>query len=140
MRSGRTGASGSATQSTNYKYDKDFSMISSISNEELKQYYLYTLQNCTLDLLNKSDEVIENQIFEEFDAGVITFLHISNLQKLFDAGYITKEILEKSIELRNLVLELQKNGIWNIETFKVSPEWKNILTLSDFTKQLLGEY
>lgn len=112
-------------------------MLKKISIEELKEFYLDTLQKCGTYLLNAEDKVIEYNIFEEFDTGVVSFLHIDNLTKLNNAGLINNEVMEKSSILRNMVVELQESDKWNVEEVRSSPEWRKILEISDEIKKML---
>ena len=72
-----------------------------ISDKQLMEMYLDTLEKCGAYLLKKSDEDIEYNLFEEFDIGATTFLHDTVLGKLKLAGYIDSNIIEKSKKLRN---------------------------------------
>ena len=103
----------------------------SISLAELYELYKDTISKCGSYLLNESDNVIIYNIFEEFDVGIISFLHEESLIKLFDGGYISADKMKISLELRNFVLEMQNSGDWNIESFRASEKWKKVLYLSD---------
>ncbi|CAM4428531.1 hypothetical protein L1N85_26795 [Paenibacillus alkaliterrae] len=83
-------------------------MIENISIEKLNELYVDTIRKCGMYLLSSDDWVIEYNIFEEFDTGVVSFLHSDSLQKLNDAALINDEIMHKSSTLRNKVLELQR--------------------------------
>ncbi len=96
-----------------------------------------TLQKCGTYLLDADKTTIEYNIFEEFDIGAISFLHINNLIILKDAGLINELVMSKSIELRDKFMELQGNEKWNIESVKNSTEWLEILELSDEMKRML---
>ena len=51
---------------------------------------------------------------------------------------IDNEILEKSIELRNLFLQLEKNAeLLSVEAVRAFEEWKRLLRISDEIRQLL---
>lgn len=108
-----------------------------ISIQTLYELYLDTINRCGTYLLNSDDETIEYEIFEEFDIGAISFLHNDNLMKLFKAGYISENKVNKSIQLRQIVTDLQHDGEWDIENFKVSMRWKNLLILADELKALV---
>lgn len=113
-------------------------MAEEIKVAKLMELYLDTLQKSGLYLLNEDDEVIEYNIFEEFDIGVISFLHIDNLKKLESSGLISNEVLEKSSELRGKVINLQQSEKWSIEGLRSSSEWREILELSDEIKKMLA--
>ena len=102
-----------------------------ISLERLMKLYVDTIKKCGTYLLNEDDAVIGYNIFEEFDIGVISFLHINNLQKLKDAGLISDEMMRKSSILRNLVLELQQDDEWNVSAVRSSIDWLKVLELAD---------
>lgn len=110
-----------------------------ISIEKLMELYVDTIGKCGSYLLFEDDEVIEYNIFEEFDTGVISFLHADNLQKLNDAGLISMEIMQKSTTLRNWVQAIQEGGNWNVHAVRNSSEWRKILELSDEIKILLEQ-
>ncbi|ANF98313.1 hypothetical protein [Paenibacillus bovis] len=106
-----------------------------ISIQQLMKLYLDTMDKCGVYLLNESDQVIAHHIFEEFDTGVISFLHINSLQALYDAGWITNEVVCKSSALRTLVMELQQGKEWNIYAVRHSPSWRKVLELADEIKK-----
>jgi hypothetical protein len=106
-------------------------MTKKISIEELYDFYMETLKNCGRFILNESDVKISYHIFEQFDIGVITFLHNETLNKLYDADFINNQQLIESQQLRKKVLELQKEDKWNIHFVKTSLSWKMVLDLSD---------
>ncbi|MED1782881.1 hypothetical protein P4V43_13750 [Brevibacillus fortis] len=110
-----------------------------ISIEKLMELFVDTIGKCGVYLLFENDEVIEYNIFEEFDTGVISFLHADNLQKLNDAGLISDEIMQKSTILRNWVQTIQQGNNWNVNAVRNSSEWKNILELADEIKIMLGQ-
>lgn len=49
--------------------------MDNISVGELNDLFVDTIQRCTCDLIDKDDETIEYELFEEFDLGVHSFLH-----------------------------------------------------------------
>jgi len=105
-----------------------------LSDDELMEYYIHTLNQCGLFLLNEEDSVVEYRIFEEFDTGAHTFLHGSNLERLHASGYIDQDTMRKSLELRSKVVSLQENGEWNMQAFRGSPNWFEVLLLCDEIK------
>lgn len=112
-------------------------MVEEISITKLMELYLDTIQNCGTYLLSVEDEVIEYNIFEEFDIGVVSFLHRDNLLKLRNSGLISDEVMEKSSELRNLVIGLQETNKWNVEEVRNSSDWRYILELTDEIKTMI---
>lgn len=59
-------------------------------------------------MLTESDDTIKHNLFEEFSIDAISFLHEDTLNLLLDEGMINDDILEKSIELRNSFIQLEK--------------------------------
>lgn len=109
-----------------------------ISLEERYNNFKKTILECGSYLLTESDEIIKNNLFEEFSIDVISFLHENTLYLFLDEGMIDDEILEKSIQLRNRYLELEKNvNLLNVDAVKSLEEWRELLTISDEIKQLL---
>ncbi|MDF2648453.1 MAG: hypothetical protein K0Q73_4258 [Paenibacillus sp.] len=109
-----------------------------ISVEKLLELYVDTIDKCGTFLLGEDDTVIGYNIFEEFDTGVISFLHADALQRLKDAGLISEKMVYKSSILRNLVLELQKGNKWNVTAVRNSPDWRKILELADEIRECLA--
>lgn len=108
-----------------------------ISIDKLMELYVDTLSKCGTYLLSEDDVVIGYNIFEEFDTGVISFLHTDSLQELNDAGLISDEIMQKSSTLRDLVLKLQQGDKWSVNAVRNSIEWKKVLELADEIKIML---
>lgn len=111
-------------------------MVHEATVTERMKLFLETLQKCGMYLIESDTITIEYNIFEEFDIGAVSFLHISNLIILKDAGLINELIMKKSIELRNKFMELQGSEKWNVESVKNSYEWLEILELSDEIKRI----
>jgi len=105
--------------------------MGSISLEKLYDLYRDTLSKCGLYLLNEDNETVEYNLFEEFDIGVVSFLHEENLKKLLDAGFISSYEMENGLQLRKMVSDLQNKNEWNIKSFRVSGIWMKLLELSD---------
>jgi len=111
--------------------------MNKISIDKLMELYVDTISKCGTYLISEDDIVIGYNIFEEFDIGVISFLHPDSLERLNDAGLISDEIMYKSSTLRDLVLELQQSDKWSINAVRNSIEWKKALELSDEIKIML---
>lgn len=106
--------------------------------KDMYDSFVFTLNQCGEFLLRSTDEVIETCIFEDFDIGVRSDICDNNLDIFLEEGWINEEIKEKCYRLRNLFLNLQgKSQIWNIQSVKISKEWRVILELSDEIKSLL---
>jgi hypothetical protein len=105
-------------------------IMKEISVAQLYGLYLDTLGRCGSDLRHQSDEVIEHQLFEEFDVGAHSFLHEDNLIKLRRDGYIDDQMLSMSKEVRRLWLTLEKKA-WTISEIKTTREWQALFELCD---------
>ncbi len=106
--------------------------------EERYERFLHTLDEMGLFLLKSSDDEILYKIFEEF---AIDFgnLHRSNLEILFDAGYIDKIIMNKCQKLYHLyyAIEFETPELFNLKAVRSSEKWYEIMSLSDEIKKLL---
>ena len=94
-------------------------------------WYVDTMERAGTYLLTADDETIGYQIFEEFDIGACTFLHISQLTILFESGFISKSEMDKSALLRKMAFDLQANNEWDMSLFRTSENWKKLLQLAD---------
>jgi hypothetical protein len=102
-----------------------------ISLNKLLELYIDTLNKCGTYLLDEDDETIEYNIFEEFDIGIVSFLHKDSLTKLLEGGLITKNEMEEVTDIRKKALELQEKNEWNIDFFRTSENWRELLNLCD---------
>lgn len=105
-----------------------------ITDNELLDFYNDTLNKCGMFLLNEDDEIIEYNIYEDFDIGVHSFLNTESLKKLYSKGLISLSKLNKSILLHSKVLDLQNSEEWSFENFRTSERWKEIMRLCDEIK------
>ena len=109
-----------------------------ISLEERYENFRKTIQECGSYLLTESDDTIKHNLFKEFSIDVISFLHEDTLNLLLDEGMINDDILEKSIELRNSFIQLEKNvELLSVEAVRTVEEWKRLLRTSDEIRKLL---
>ena len=109
-----------------------------ISLEKRYENFKSTIEECGSYLLLEDDDTIKHNLFEEFSIDISSFLHEDTLNLFLDEGMIDNDILEKSIELRNAYLELERiPDMLNVETVKTSEKWKNILRKSDEISELL---
>lgn len=109
-----------------------------ISLEERYENFKKTIQECGSYLLTESDDTIKHNLFEEFSIDVISFLHEDTLNLFLDEGMIDDDILEKSIELRNSFMQLEKNvELLSVEAVRTVEEWKRLLRRSDEIRKLL---
>ncbi|KAF6578496.1 hypothetical protein MHB46_22425 [Paenibacillus sp. FSL H7-0703] len=82
-------------KATLFKNKRGLLCVEKISIEKLMELYVNTIDKCGTYLLSEDDMVIGYNIFEEFDTGVISFLHADILQKLNHAGLISDEMVYK---------------------------------------------
>lgn len=113
--------------------------MNKITSKESFDLFWYTLEEFGVHLLGCSDEDIGYYIFEEFDTNCISFLHENTLKQLLEAGLINKEIFDKSLVLADKFRKLENTPLWAVSKVKVSPEWLEILTLSDEIKKLISK-
>lgn len=107
-----------------------------ISIAELYDLFIDTIQRCSTKTLNQSDEMIEYDLFEEFDIGAISFLHKNALDRLLENKYIDEHIYILCVELRKKGLNLLENKR-TIEQVKTDPDWQDLFRLSDQISDLL---
>jgi hypothetical protein len=98
---------------------------------KLYDLFVETLSQCGLFIFDLDEEDIEYKIFEEFDIGVISFLHPISLQQLIDDKLIDYNTYIQSILLRELCLEIQELNLWNIQQVKIHEKWKELMMLSE---------
>ncbi|WP_426279168.1 hypothetical protein ACN9MN_08075 [Chryseobacterium sp. S-02] len=108
-----------------------------METKKLYEYFLDTLSHCGSFIFDSSKEEIEYEIFEEFDIGVISFLHEDSLKQLLDSKLITFEIYNRCLLLRKNFLELQELGLWKIDLVKVNERWKEVIILCDEIKDMI---
>lgn len=110
-----------------------------ITAEELFALYWDTLERCGREARQQSDEWIGYNIFEEFIVGVTSFLAPVSLKRLLDHGPIDPRMAKESKTLRALTLQLEGTGQWNVQAFRTSDAWDEIMRLSDQIKKDLRE-
>lgn len=101
--------------------------------------FVSTLQECGLFLLNKHNISVGTYIFEDFDIDIRSNLYPENLKFLLENGWIDDMIFQKSVQLYDKfsAIEINFPELWNVNAVKTSPEWHEILSLSDEIKSLL---
>jgi membrane protein DedA with SNARE-associated domain len=104
--------------------------VPEISVQELYELYLDTISRCNRNLLNQSDEEIEYQLYEEFEADAWTFLHENSLLKLRNAGYIDDEVVELSKAVREKWLRLE-NEPRNAAFVRTNQKWHELFDLCE---------
>ena len=108
-------------------------------NEAMHHRLIYSLKQCGKFLINSTDEIVEMNIFENFDVSMTNDASDDNLEMFVDNGWINDEMKEKCIELRNLYIDIKVNHpqIWNSKGVKTSRLWWEILDLADKIKHFL---
>ena len=106
-----------------------------ITKQQRLDLFNNTIDKCGTYLLIEDDETIEYNIYEDFDIGVHSFLHNDNIQWLYENGQISLSQFNKSILLRDMVINLQKTDEWEFKHFRTSKKWRAIIELSDDIKK-----
>jgi hypothetical protein len=101
-----------------------------LTTAELYEDYIDTIQLCVSEIVHRSDEEIEYDLFEEFDVGAHSVLHDINLTRLWKAGYVDDEMVRISQKIRRRWLELQKSD-WTVAEIRSRPEWQELFALCD---------
>lgn len=108
-----------------------------IDVQKLFEYYNDTLNKCGSFVLEMGDDEIAYNVFEEFDIGIHSFFYIDNLEILFNEGYISFLKKDKSLKLREKVIQLQDSDNWNMIDLKTSKKWLEIFHLCDELKEII---
>jgi hypothetical protein len=108
-----------------------------ISPKQLYELYIDAIQRCTSDLLNRGDEDIECELFEEFDIGAYSFLHEANLLRLREAGSIDDEVMSESKAVRAKWLDLQESAR-SVHDVRTREEWHELLRMCDAIRMKLS--
>jgi hypothetical protein len=110
-----------------------------ITTAELNDLFIDAIQRCTYDLINKDDETIEYELFEEFDIGANSFLHEKSLDMLLNDNYINEDIKKLSLKLREMFLSLGEEKR-NADSVRNDEEWHDVLKLSDLIRGKKNEF
>lgn len=109
-----------------------------ITLEERYENFKNAIEECGSYLLLEDDDTIKHNLFEEFSVDVVSFLHEDTLNLFVDEGMIDNDIMEKSIELRNSFMKLEKKPeVMSVEAVKTYDDWKSLLRISDEIRELL---
>lgn len=114
--------------------------MNEIPSSELNELFLDTLKRSSSNVMGKSDEEIEYDLFEEFDSGVNSFLHETNLNKLLKSRFIDKEIKKSSLVLREKAMFVLETESRDAETVRNSKSWGEIFFLSDSIIELKSRF
>ena len=108
--------------------------------EKLNEYFDYTISLCSSDLLDKDDNVILYNVYEEFDSCSWSYLHVDTLNLLLDVGVIDQTIFDLSLSLRELSIRLFNSDLdRTVEELKRNSEWQKVFDLCDAIIKLKRE-
>src|SRR5262245_23298553 len=115
--------------------------MTEITMDGLYDLFCDTVCRCTSDVLALSEEDVFYNIFEQFDVGAISFLHVDSLNRLRNAGWIDDGIVEMSKEIRRrwfCLLERYQSSDerqnLTLERVKGDDEWRELFRLCDSLK------
>ncbi|MDE5431891.1 hypothetical protein [Elizabethkingia meningoseptica] len=109
-----------------------------MDTKKLYDLFLDTLSHCGSFIFNLNKNEIEYEIFEEFDIGVISFLHEDPLKQLLDSKFITTDVYNRCLLLREKVLKLQEIGLWKIDLVKTNEKWQEVIIICDEIKEIIN--
>lgn len=107
-----------------------------LTPSELAVLFQDTLDKCGTFLHDADDETIGWCIFEEFDVGVISFLHPNSLAILVANGYISMGKAQKCISLRKKTIAIQNTDDWSLARVRTASRWREIFELADAIKAM----
>ena len=122
-----------------FKFHRKEMQMKTISVGQSFKLYMLTLNQCGMNILNMSDELIEYNILEEFIIGSTSFFSKFTLDRLLEHGLIDENIYNRSELLQQKVMKLDNSNLWNVESIKKDSEWKEVLELADKIKELIYE-
>lgn len=102
-----------------------------ITLDKLYDLYIDTIKKCSSSEMEKSDEVISYNVFEEFDIGYTSFLHEDSLNKLLENNFISCYTYDLTIKLINEIVIIKNSGLWNMNAIKDNNHWKKVVELCD---------
>lgn len=105
-------------------------MVSEITPLKLFEFFLDTAKKCSSAVIFQTDEEMSYNLFEEFDAGVRSFFHEDNLQKLFKQGMINETLMSTSKQIRQKWIELDSKTD-RLDEIRTAPEWRELFRLGD---------
>lgn len=107
-----------------------------ISVEELYELYIDTSKRCLSGTCDQTDENMGYDLFEEFDSDVMAFFSDDALQRLSDAGKISKEAALASQRIRQFWVDLDPYS-FRLDEIRTHPQWKQLFTMCDELQSLL---
>lgn len=102
-----------------------------ISDTELFDLLIETLEHCGIFLLKSDPLDVEWHLFEEFDSNSSSFLHENSLIRLLDGQYISFEVYSLCQLLYEKFRKMEGTTLWNVESVQLNSDWHEILALSD---------
>ncbi|EKZ4847426.1 hypothetical protein QO278_002111 [Listeria monocytogenes] len=110
-----------------------------LTTEQSFEYYLSSLCMLGMHTINLSDEEIEYEIFEELAIDYPAVLSPYTRELLVDNDIIDRELSLLSKQLQTKLFELDGGILWNVKALRTTPEWKEVLRLSDEIKGLIHQ-
>ncbi|EAE1482394.1 hypothetical protein CHJ26_00605 [Listeria monocytogenes] len=110
-----------------------------LTTEQSFEYYLSSLCILGMHTINLSDEEIEYEIFEELAIDYPAALSTYTRELLVDNDIIDRELSLLSKQLQTKLFELDGGLLWNVKALRTTPEWKEVLRLSDEIKGLIHQ-
>ena len=114
--------------------------MKSLTTQEQYEYFVDTLKNCGMFLLDCNDDDIGYYIFEEFVSNCVSFLSEQNLGGLLQNGFINSQIYSKSLTLREKFLKIYDSTLFKVALVKTNEQWREVLRLSDKIKALVAQF
>lgn len=114
--------------------------MNKLTTEQSFEYYLATLNRLGMHTTNLEDDEIKHEIFEELATDYPASLSQYTRGVLEDNDIIDRNLSLLSKLLQSKLLELEREEVlWNVKAVKTTPEWKEILRLSDEIKDLIHQ-
>ncbi|MCD2236495.1 hypothetical protein [Listeria monocytogenes] len=113
--------------------------LKKLTTEQSFEYYLSSLCMLGMHTINLSDEEIEYEIFEELAIDYPAALSPYTRELLVDNDIIDRELSILSKQLQTKLFELDGGILWNVKALRTTPEWKEVLRLSDEIKGLIHQ-
>ncbi|ECZ7680837.1 hypothetical protein F8567_13005 [Listeria monocytogenes] len=110
-----------------------------LTTEQSFEYYLSSLCMLGMHTINLSDEEIEYEIFEELAIDYPAALGPYTRELLVDNDIIDRKLSLLSKQLQTKLFELDGGILWNVKALRTTPEWKEVLQLSDEIKGLIHQ-
>ncbi|EBF5120233.1 hypothetical protein FH004_15065 [Listeria monocytogenes] len=110
-----------------------------LTTEQSFEYYLSSLCMLGMHTINLSDEEIEYEIFEELAIDYPAALSPYTRELLVDNDIIDRELSLLSKQLQTKLFEFDGGILWNVKALRTTPEWKEVLRLSDEIKGLIHQ-